>query len=104
MRARDNDYDNGTEGWINPIFIVPGSIWKPEFQGYKLGYFSKKRKGLVVMIAVPEAVVGGDGLKEFIGSSLRTAVNMASERFNSKQIPFSTLKAEKIIRAIERAL
>ena len=104
MQNRDPNYNDGTEAWINPIFIVPGSIWKPEFEGYKLGHFSKKEKGLVVQIEVPQSVVDGEGIKEFIGESLREAVRLAAAHFASKGISYSTLKAEKIILAIEAAL
>ena len=101
MRVRDANYDDGTEAWINPIYIVPGSIHKPDFEGYELGHFSKKEKGLVVKIAVPESVAKGKGIAEFIGTSLREAVRLAAAHFASKGISFSTLKAEKIILAIE---
>jgi hypothetical protein len=103
-RTRAPNYDDGTEAWINPIFIVPGSIWQPEFEGYELGHFSKKEKGLVVQIAVPKAVAAGKGIAEFIGTSLREAVRLAAAHFASKGISFSTLKAEKIILAIEAGL
>lgn len=104
MSARTANYDSGQDGWINPIFIVPGSVSKPDFEGYKLGHFSKKEKGLVVQIAVPQAVADGKGILEFIGMSLREAVRIASAHFESKGISFSTLKAEKIILAIEAGL
>jgi len=99
--VRAPDYDDGTEAWINPIFIVPGTVYQPEFEGYELGHFSKKQKGLVIQIAVPETVAVGKGIAEFIGESLREAVRMAATHFASKGISFSTLKAEKIILAIE---
>lgn len=102
--AREPNYNEGMEAWINPIFIVPGSIWKPEFDGYELGHFSKKEKGLVVQIAVPQSVADGEGIQQFIGASLREAVRLASAYFASKGISFSTLKAERIILAIETAL
>lgn len=104
MRMRDPSYDDGTEAWINPIFIVPGTVYQPEFEDYELGHFSKKQKGLVVKIAVPESVAEGKGIAEFIGASLRDAVRLASAHFVSKGINFSTLKAEKIILAIETGL
>jgi hypothetical protein len=103
-RVRDQDYDDGAEAWINPVYIVPGSIHKPEFEGYKLGHFSKKDKGLVIQIAVPQSVADGQDIRQFIGESLRAAVRFASAHFASKGISFSTLKAEKIILAIEAAL
>jgi hypothetical protein len=103
-KVRAPDYDDGTEAWINPIFIVPGSIWQPDFEGYELAHFSRKKKGLVVKIAVPESVAKGKGIAEFVGESLREAVRLASAHFASKGISFSTLKAEKIILAIEAGL
>lgn len=103
-RVRDPNYDDGSEAWINPIYIVPGSIHNPDFEGYKLGHFSKKEKGLVVAIAVPQSVADGEGIPEFIGTSLREAVRLAAAHFASKGISFSTLKAEKIILAIEAEL
>jgi hypothetical protein len=104
MRVREVNYDDGTEGWINPIYIVPGSVSQPDFEGYKLGYFSKKKKGLVVQIAVPQSVADGEGIPEFIGTSLREAVRLAASHFATKGMSFSTLKAEKIILAIEDGL
>ncbi|HEU0066049.1 MAG TPA: hypothetical protein VFQ57_02285 [Sphingomonas sp.] len=104
MHMRDPNYGDGTEAWINPIFIVPGSVSQPDFDGYEYGHFSRKRKGLVIKIAVPRAVARGKGVPEFISSSLRDAVHMASEFFSVKGISFSTLKAEQIILAIEAGL
>lgn len=103
-KLRDPNYDDGTEAWINPIFIVPGSMWQPDFEGYDYGHFSRKKKGLVIKIAVPRAVARGKGIPEFISGSLRDAVHMASEFFSAKGISFSTLKAEKIVLAIEAGL
>lgn len=104
MRVRDTNYNGGTEAWINPIYIVPGSVHKPDFEGYELGHFSRRRKGLVIKIAVPQSVANGKDIPEFIGASLREAVRIASMHFSSKGISFSTLKAEKIIVAIEANL
>lgn len=104
MRVRDPNYGDGTEAWINPVFIVPGSVSQPDFEGYEYGHFSRKQKGLVIKIAVPRAVARGKGIPEFISGSLRDAIHMASEFFSAKGISFSTLKAEKIILAIEAGL
>lgn len=96
IRVRQPNYNNGASAWINPIFIVPGSILKPEFFGYELGHFSKKEKGLVIKIAVPQSVANGEGVVEFIIQALREAIRLASERFKLRSIDFSTLKAEKL--------
>ncbi|AOF91409.1 hypothetical protein BSY16_968 [Sinorhizobium sp. RAC02] len=104
MRVRDKNYNDGSETWINPIFIVPGSLLNPDFEGYKLGHFSKKEKGLVIQIAVPQTVANGENINSFIGNSLREAVRLAATRFQSKKLSFSSLKAEKIILSIEAQL
>jgi hypothetical protein len=101
---RDANYDDGTDAWINPIFILPGSVSKPDFEGYKLGHFSRKQKGLVVMIAVPQSVADGDDIAEFVSISLREAVRLAAADFADRGMSFSTLRAEKIILAIEVGL
>jgi len=103
-QERDDNYDDGSESWLNAIFLVPGTISVPDFDGFKLGYFSKKKKGLVVQIVVPQSVADGDAIEEFVSQSLRHAVRLAADFFTLKKIPFSVLKAEKIIMAIERAL
>lgn len=102
--VRADNYDDGTNAWINPIFVVPGSVSKPEFSGFKLGYFSAKKKGLVVVIEVPQAVADGVDIAAFVGSSLRHAVQLASMKFAKKRISFSSLGAEKIIMRIESAV
>jgi hypothetical protein len=73
--TRAPTYNDGTESWVNAIYLVPGSVSKPEFSGFELGHFSKKEKGLIVQIAVPQSVADGEGIAEFIGTSLREAVN-----------------------------
>lgn len=103
-RVRDARFKSLNEGWINPIYLVPGTVSKPDFEGYDLGHFSKKERGLAIAIAVPQSVADGEGVGEFIGTSLRETVRMAAAYFASKEISFSTLKAEKIILSIEAEL
>ena len=104
MRVREPNYKALNEGWINPIYIVPGTVSKPEFDGFELGHFSKKDRGLAVAIAVPQTFDDGNAMIEYIAYSLREATRLAAAHFASKGISLSTLKAEKIILAIETAL
>ena len=97
-------YDDGSESWINPIFLVPDSVFKPDFVGIKRGHFSRAKKGLVLMIAVPEELVSGHGLGNFVVASLRECVRIAASHFKSKGISFSALGAEKIILEMEREI
>ena len=102
--VRDRSYNDGTQAWINPIFIVPGSLLGPDFDGLKTGHFSRREKGLVIQVAVPKAVAEGVEVERFIVASLRDCVRLAAAVFTSKGISFPALKAEKVIRSIERAL
>ena len=102
--VRDEHYNDGTRPWVNPILILPGSITKPDFEGAKLGHFSRKQKGLVVMIAVPQAVADGHGVDEFIVASLREAVGLAGSYFAKKDIQFPRSEANRIISAVEAGL
>src|SRR5262245_3160280 len=101
---RNSNYDDGTEAWINTNFIVPAWIWRTNFGRDELCVFSRKKKRLVVKIAVPQSVADGAGIREFVGSSLRDAVRLAAERFAAKQISFSTIKAMKLVEDIENRL
>lgn len=101
--TRESDFDGGKEAWINPIYIVPGSVHKPDFEGYKLGHYSAKKKGLVVMIAVPQSVANGLDMQEFIVNSLRDSIRLAADFFASKGVDFDVLKADKIVQTIEQA-
>jgi hypothetical protein len=103
-KFRSPAYDDGTEAWINPIFIIPGSITTVEFEGCKIGHFSRKQKGVVVMIAVPHSVAEGRGTVEFIIAALRSAVHLAAEHFHKKGVVFSEAKALKMVDDIARDL
>ncbi len=102
--TREPDFDSGKEAWINPIYMVPGSVHKPDFEGYKLGYFSAKKKIIVVTIAVPQSVANGKKIPEFIVKSLIEAVRLGAEHFASKGIDYNVIKAENIIHVIEQTM
>jgi hypothetical protein len=99
--ARDPNFNDGTRAWINPIFVVPGSLVQLDFEGLKPGHFSRKRRGLAVVVAVPHSVAAGDAVAKFVVDALRKASALAEAVFSRKGIPFSPSEAERIIQAIE---
>jgi hypothetical protein len=102
---RPADYNNGRDGWINPIFLVPGSIFPPpDFEGFKLGHYSKKERGLVVMIAVPPKVRDSGNGREFIEGALRQSVVIAAEHFKKKGDPFSFIGANRLIDDVMKSI
>lgn len=38
---------------VNVIYQVPGNLIKPDFEGVRTGYYSKKRASLIVQVASP---------------------------------------------------
>src|SRR5713226_9593971 len=56
------------DGTINIVFQYPGSLLQPEFSGVRTGSFSKKRKTLVVQVAVPADAMSS---KDFVEQYLR---------------------------------
>jgi hypothetical protein len=96
-RFRSLNYDDGTDAWINPIFIIPGSITTVDFEGCKIGHFSRKQKGVVVMIAVPRSAAEGRDTVEFIIAGLRDAVHLAAGHFTKKGVAFSEANALKMV-------
>jgi len=102
--ARRENFDDGTLAWINPIFIVPGSISQPDFEGYKIGHFSAKGKGVVVVIAVPESAAFGDQVHQRIFSLLHGATQFAARFFAEKNIAFDHDECARVLRAVAERL
>lgn len=82
---RGPDYNDGRNAWVNPIFVVSGSIWRHDQEGLKVGRFSRKRKGLAILIFVPEALADSDGFVKFACSRLHEALELAAQTFAKKK-------------------
>ncbi|WP_105435904.1 hypothetical protein [Neorhizobium tomejilense] len=101
---RPPNFDDGVKPWVNVIFIVPGTISRPDFLGYKIGHFSKKKKGLVVQVEVPASAVNGERTFDFIENSLNEAIRLAATHFASKGLNFPSTEAEKLLRTVSAEL
>lgn len=60
---------------VNVIFQVPGNILKPDFDGVRTGYFSKKESSLIVQAALPEDAP--DDVDDYLKRMLDAAVDEA---------------------------
>ncbi len=103
-RHRDPSYDSGEEGWVNPVFVLAGSVRKPDFKGLRIGHFSRKEKGVVVIIAVPTSEFYTASSVDYVVQALRESVNFASKVFAKNGISFSDEKAEELMREIAFSL
>jgi hypothetical protein len=97
VKVRSADYNDGTLPWVNPIYIIPGSLGSADFECMKLGYFSMKKKGCVVMIAVPPEIALSTSPEEYIVNSLKDAIGLAAKKFQKKGLAFDIDKANSLI-------
>ena len=91
-----------SEGGLDIVYHVPGSIMEPEFEGLRTGKFSKKEKMLMVQIAVPTLFENERHLEDFLVEALREAVHLAKPIFKSAKIPFSQDEFLRLVDALER--
>lgn len=103
-QLRQENYADGTKPWVNPIFIVAGSLGAPDFQDTRVGHFGKKEKGLVVEVAVPQSVVDADNLRDPIVQGLRMANAAAFHFFDDKGMVFPLREAEELVNHVEEQL
>jgi len=103
-RLRPSDYAEGGRPWVNPIFIVAGSLGAPDFHDVRLGHFSKKEGGLVVEIAVPQSVVDADNLRDPIVRGLQMANAAAFHFFDEKGMKFPLREAEELVSHVKQQL
>ena len=104
MKLRPGSYADGSNPWVNPIFIVAGSLGQPDFQGVRVGHYDKKEKGLVVEIAVPQKVVDADNLRDPIVHGLRMANATAFHFFDDMGTEFPLSKAEALVTRVGEEL
>ena len=85
---------------INLVFDIPGSIWKPSYEGVRTGRFSSVEKMLLVEIAVPDELKPQD-VPATLPVLLRESMELANSYVKRRRLPFST---HAIITATEHLL
>ncbi|WP_404478524.1 hypothetical protein [Novosphingobium sp. BL-52-GroH] len=103
-QLRPRNYADGTTPWVNPIFIIAGSLGEPDFEGTRLGHFGKKDKGLVVEISMPQAIINARDLRAPIVKGLRMANAAAFHFFHDKGMDFPLREAEELVSRVEGQL
>jgi hypothetical protein len=93
----------GSQPLVNAVFVVPGSLGRPEFDGLELGQYSKKDKAVVVQVAVPEKAVS-EASDAFIVAGLRGANALAFEFFRQRGEVFPLRDAEQLVTEIAERL
>ena len=83
--------------WVNAVFVVSGSLDKVDFEGLEFGDYSRKDKGVVVKIAVPESAIKRGELSSYLIEALHGANAMAFEFFRQRGEDFSLREAEDLV-------
>ena len=76
-------------GKLNIVFLVPGSLYKPDFEGVRTGRFSRKEMMLLAEAAVPSEFGCLEDLESFVFASIRDSVRLARPVFEKAGIHFS---------------
>ncbi len=103
-RFRPGNFANGAHPWVNPVFIVGGSLGEPDFKDIRLGHYDKKQNGLVVEIAIPRAVADSEDLRDPIVRGLRMANAAAFHFFDEKEMEFPLRDAEALVTRVSEEL
>ena len=104
VKSRPRNFRDKGQPWVNPIFVVAGTLGGPDFDGIRLGHFSKKDGGVVVEIAVPQAVVDAENLRDPIVDGLRMANAAAFHFFDEKGLKFPLRGAEELVSQVREQL
>lgn len=100
--AYQEAHEIASEGGLDIVYHVPGSILQPEFEGLRTGKFSNKEKMLMVQIAVPALFDSRHHLEKFLVESLREAIQLAKPVFKSTRIPFSQDEYLQLVESIRK--
>ena len=105
-RARRPKYQ-GTLGevpHVNAVFVVEGSLGKPEFNDIQVGPYSRKDKCLQVEIAVLQSVIDEGRLRDAIVLGLGGANAVAFHFFDEKGMEFPLRDAEALVTRVGEEL
>ena len=96
----------GRPGSLDVVVHVPGSEFKPDFEGVRSGRFSKKERMLMVQIGLPQNLVSADSVEVQLSilGALRQAVRLGRARFEKAKIPYPEEEYLRKVREIETTL
>lgn len=93
-------FEFGTAPAVNVVYYVPGSLDRPDWTGLRDGRFSRKEQMLMVQVALPEKVVGGEGALDFAIEALYGANAIAFDVFDEKGMQYPLREAEALVERI----
>ena len=95
------DFEFGSAPAVNVVFHVPGSLSRPDWDGMRDARFSRKKKLLMVQVALPDEVVSSDRAIHFIIEALHGANAVAFDVYQKKGMQYPLREAETVVNKIE---
>jgi len=87
---------------VNVVFYLPGSVHSPDWEGLRVERFTRKKKLILISVAVPEKAVHSEHALIFVIQSLHRANTLAFQNFHKKGIEFPLGDAEALIDQVAR--
>lgn len=89
---------------VNVVFYVAGSFGAPDWDWVRDAKFSRRRRLLMVQVAVAEEMVNSPELRNFLIKSLHAANTVAFHFFEDKGIKYPLREAEDTVLKIKDRL
>ena len=95
-RARGLEPPSGADFTINPVFLLAGTVTKPDWSGVHPGRLHPSSRGMRINIAPPTNLFG-EGLDAVLVEAMTDAVTRAESALKRKGIKWSTAPHRKIV-------
>lgn len=82
---------------LNAVFVVEGSLGKPNFHGVRLGPYNKRDKCIQVDVAISTLQAGESNLRDLLIIGLRGANAAAFHFFESKGMEYALGEGEELV-------
>lgn len=95
------DVDSGDQIALLLVFLYPGIVWVPEHRGMGVGHWSKKKRRMVIEVAVDDGVVlNAAAAREYVAGNLSAAGALLNAEVATRKIPGSTVTCHWLIEAV----
>lgn len=80
---------------VNVVFVVPGSMGKPDFSEVRVLNYTRKRNVVVVEVPVPDGIATDESVFRHIVDAVDKAIVLAGAYLGKKKIQFDSQAASR---------
>jgi hypothetical protein len=95
-KARQLELPTGADFTINPVFLLAGTISKPDWTGVHGGRLFPSKRVMRINVA-PQADLFGEGLDAFLAKAMAEAVTRAEAAIKRRGLEWSTAPHHKVV-------